>query len=825
MSNSSAPRRCDDCAPSTARPTPALASAELSDGGASPGVRLADVHGAGRFIRSFAAIATATGIFGFLAASWPAPSTASAAAETAVLARFEGGVQDGQRTAVARAGSVGDWSDRVWEAAKKGEMDAVETLLKSVPDGTAAAEVKRIREMAADRFAHAAASQQDRSAEIEKATKELAEHFAAKDISKALTSAVKLQTLSDDWKATLLRDDVRQVIKLAEESDAKAQASGDWLLSQEVLYRLRTLYEDAGDRDTFKRYAEALEKVNRRIGLLAQYAPKELHDLRKSQAARLTPNEKFPEWNPAFAEDWQEQVKGITKGMLSAAIKRAAQNHISAKGWEPLVEGGLDAVAILATTDALGETFPGLADKAKVQSFVKAIERAKTKITSLPPDAVTNLEYNEVIAAVEQANDESIKLDHTVLYHEFGDGAVDELASRFEDQYTEIIWPERLRRFQQQIDGDFVGVGILIRHDDKREIVVVNPLEGSPAARGGVKAEDRLVGVNGAPTTGWSLNKAVEQITGPVGEGVTLSIKRAGVECNLDVKLDRERIKIRSVNGWWKKGLDTSGAPEWDWYIDPAAGIGYVRLTGFSEESYQDFRSAIAQMKSERSLHGLILDLRHNPGGLLNSAVDFTNAFVPSGSVVSGEDRNGREVFNIPAQPRRADLRNLPLVVLINQGSASASEIVSGALQAHDAAVILGERSFGKGSVQTVHDVSDEASAAIKLTTQYYLLPPKPGEVHGRLVHKKPGATDWGVNPDLVVKMSPEQIEKSLELRQQADIIEEWKDEKDRKPRPDPKELLSKNLDPQLETALLILQARALKDIDAAAVAAAGDKK
>ena len=189
------------------------------------------------------------------------------------------------------------------------------------------------------------------------------------------------------------------------------------------------------------------------------------------------------------------------------------------------------------------------------------------------------------------------------------------------------------------------------------------------------------------------------------------------------------------------------------------------------------------------------------------------------------EIRNGREVFNLQAQPRRADLQDLPLVVLVNQGSASASEIVSGALQVHDAAVILGERSFGKGSVQTVHDISDKSSAAIKLTTQYYILPAAPGEKHGRLVHKKAGAEDWGVNPDLVVKMSPEQIEKSLELRQQSDIIEEWKDEKDRKPRPDPKELLTKNLDPQLETALLILQARALKTIDAAAMAAASGKR
>ena len=778
-----------------------------------------------RFVSIATAVGVGLGVCGFVAASWPTPSTAGVAAAAGVFAIAEQQEGAGAAAPSSTGSPIAEWSDRVWLAAKRGDLAAIEAALKAIPDGVAAADVARIRAYAADRFAHAAASHQDRSAEIEKAKKELDEKLAANEIGKALVAALKLQTLSDDWKAPLALPEVQKAIRLAEDTDTKAQAEGDWLLSQEMLFRLRTLFEDAGDRDTFKKYADALERVNRRIGLLAQYAPKQLHELRKAQATRLTPNEPFPEWNAAFAEDWKEQVRDITRPMLSAGLRKAAEEHISARGWAPLLEGGLNAMSIFVTTDALAETFPGLGDKEKVSAFVAAVEKSKAKLASTPVDQVGRGDYNEILGAMLTANANTIKLDEVVLYHEFGDGAIDELASRFEDQYTEIIWPERLRRFQQQVDGDFVGVGILIRHDDKREILVVNPLEGSPAARGGVKAEDRVVGVNGAPTTGWSLNKAVDAITGPAGKEVTLSLKRAGVECAFDVTLERERIKIRSVNGWWKKGLDSKGAPEWDWWVDKAWGVGYIRLTGFSEDSYDDFRAAIAQMRSERQLNGLVLDLRHNPGGLLKSAVDFTNAFSPSGTVVSGEDRNGREVFNLKAQPSRAELQGLPLVVLINQGSASASEIVSGALQAHDAAVILGERSFGKGSVQTVHDISDKSGAAIKLTTQYYLLPPLPGENHGRPVHKKPGAEDWGVNPDILVKMSPEQIEKSLELRQQADIIEEWKDEKDRKPRPDPKDLLAKNLDPQLETALLILQARALKNVEAAAIAEASSKR
>jgi C-terminal peptidase prc len=281
------------------------------------------------------------------------------------------------------------------------------------------------------------------------------------------------------------------------------------------------------------------------------------------------------------------------------------------------------------------------------------------------------------------------------------------------------------------------------------------------------------------------------------------------------------------VNGWWKKALDEKGQPVWDWFVSPDSGIGYVRLTGFNADSFDDFLKAIREMRAERPLNGLILDLRHNPGGLLTSAEQFSNAFVERGMIVSCKDRNGRVRYQKGAEPGRAVLKDLPLVVLVNQGSASASEIVSGCLKAHDRAVVLGDRSFGKGSVQTVHDVSgpgEGEDASLKLTTQYYYLAPGPGEVEQRLVHKKPGATDWGVNPDLVVKMTPEQIEKSLLLRQDADVIEEWKAVDEQKPRPDVQDLLTKGIDPQLELALLVLEAKTLKQFEAAAQAAATDK-
>jgi carboxyl-terminal processing protease len=723
--------------------------------------------------------------------------------------------------ATAVPGEVSTWSDAVWHAAKTGDEARLESSLAAIPVTRAVAQAERLKSGVAERDTHRHETVAERARQRAEAEQELAEALAKNDISKALTAVVKYQTLSDRWNEALEREDVRNLVGLAEAANAKALETDDLLFAQEILFRLRTLNEENPDATVFDRYDDALEQVNRRIALLAQYAPHRLHGLRAAQAARLTPDKPFPAWNPAFAEDWKEQLRGITKAMLTSSLRTAANEHISSGGWRPLVEGGLEALDTLASTRLLDETFPTLDDEAKVAEFRAALQRGRERLAAAAGSQVARSDYNAILGEILQVNARTLDFPEAMVLFEFGNGAVDRLAKTFDDDYSEIIWPERLRRFQQQVEGDFVGVGVLIRHDDTREIMIINPLEGSPAARGGVKSEDRIVAVDGVPTVGWALNKAVDAITGPRGKPVTLSLKRDGAAEPVEITLVRETIKIRSVNGWWKRGLDPAGNPEWDWFIDPAAGIGYVRLTSFNEESFADFNAAVDAMRAERPLHGLVLDLRFNPGGLLKSAKEFTNLFLREGEVVSGKDRNGRVVWTLEAERNKAPLADLPVVILVNQGSASASEIVAGALQAHDVAVVLGDRTFGKGSVQTVHDASDrDASAAVKLTTQYYYLPACVGDVEGRCVHRKPGSPEWGVKPDLVVKMTPEQVEKSVELRQDADIIENWKDETDRKPRPDVRGLLADNLDPQLEAALLILQARALKDHDAAAALA-----
>jgi carboxyl-terminal processing protease len=720
--------------------------------------------------------------------------------------------------AVSVPDDLAAWRAGIWEAALDGDDTAVSAFLADLPRGADPGSVTDLRDALAARETHAAATDEDRAEGRQSAAKKIEDALGANDLTDALTAAVELQTLSDDWNGVLDEPGIVELIRVCEIAEAKARAESDWLFVQEILFRLRTLHEDTDRKAEHAEYERRLDEVNRRIGLLARYAPRALHELRGRQVARIEPETEFPPFNEAFAEDWKVPLQGITERMVRSAMLIGATQHISACGWEPLLDGGLEALEIFASTDQLSENFPGLADRAKVDAWLDRLRAKRTRLGEADPAAVGRQDYHAIMPELLVANPETIDVPEAVVLREFAEGATYRLEDVYEDQYTQMIWPEQLRRFEQQVQGDFVGVGILIRHDDKRELMVQNPLEGSPASRAGVEEEDHIVSVDGVPTTGWSLTRAVDEITGPQGEEVVLTVRREGEEQPIDIPIVRDRIKIRSVNGWFKESLADDGTPKWNWFADEDAGIGYVRLTSFNDDSFDDFLTAVSEMRKERPLNGLVLDLRFNPGGLLESAIRFSNLFVPEGRIVSCEDRDGVTVWSRPAQKQMAFLEGLPLVVLVNPGSASASEIVSGCLQAHRAAVVVGERSFGKGSVQTVHDVSDRQGgpAAFKITNQYYALPPAPGEMRGRLVHKMPGADDWGVNPDLAIEMTPEQTQAAYELRRKADLIADWDEDRDPADRPNPEALIIDGIDPQLETAILLLKARLLpKALDA----------
>ncbi|HIB51043.1 MAG TPA: S41 family peptidase [Phycisphaerales bacterium] len=697
----------------------------------------------------------------------------------------------------AQSQGAAEWSTQIWIAASDGHWDTVTTLLSNVPEGEED-ELQTFKKQLKIYHEHRDTEQLETNKSRNEAIVEMKTRFENGNTLQAMQSAVKAQTLSNTLDEIMYNEDVQAVLSQAQREVASLNQSENILTAQTLLYYLRTFYEGTSRRDLYELWNDQLEEVALQVSLLRQYAPEHLHTLFVARAVILgdDPPEDYTE---QAADNWVERVNDIDEPMVIRALTTAVSEHISDVEWDELIKGGLKAIRKLGEIPIIEETFKNASDSRLQALWIDGVNEELESFPQYLEHISGKRLLTQIFKRLLALNATAMELPKGMILREFGDGAMGKL-----DKYSAIIWPDESRRFQQQTEGSFVGVGIVIRENTKGEIMVVNPIEGAPAYYGGIQPDDVILAVNGKSASGWSLNDAVDRITGPHGTAVSITIRRETEEEPLIITLTRNSIKLHSVQGWWKKDLDEEGQPNWDWYVDRTNKIGYIKLSGFSEESYSDMLSAVREMQEEGQPNGLILDLRYNPGGLLPTARQISNLFVSSGTIVSGETANGEELFRMRARPNRAYLADWPVVILINQGSASASEIVAGCVQAHNAGIIVGQRSWGKGSVQTVHQVATEAN--VKLTTQYYRLPSHDGGVTpGRLVHKRRGSTDWGVIPDVEVTMSPDQITKSNKLRQEADLIlaNATVDE-----RPDINDLITLGLDPQLETALLLLRAK-----------------
>lgn len=735
--------------------------------------------------------------------------------------------------------AVTTWSARVWAEARAGDARGVDGLFAGMPDAkapaadaaatpstrTAMALVDGIARLEAGRRAAEAARDGERAEALAEMRKALADDNRAL----ALRQAVIAQSHAADYDAFLEDEEVMNVVRWAEQQVAVEEANRNWIDAQEILYLLRTFYEDTAREDAFRAHERELEIVNGRVMLLSRYAPEALHEMRADRAERLGDGD-IGEFNAAQVVDYRERLDGVDRRMLYALLSTAAEDHIESQGWRPLLEGGLDALETFASTVPLRSEFPRLGDAAAVLGWSSRLDQWREQLDSM---ADRQLGRRVCIAMLEdliEVNGVTVELPDEIIVREFGDGAMNRL-----DVYSDIVWPDEARRFDQQTAGDFVGIGILIRHNDRQEIEIVNPLEGTPAYKAGVMPGDIIVSVAGDSTVGWTLNDAVDRITGKRNTIVKLGLRSADADPDevREVAIRRQVIKIASVKGWEKTGIEADGEPNWNWLIDDTAGIGYVRLTQFTDSTYRDLLDAWDEMSAQYGAtpNGLILDLRHNPGGLLTAAVQISNLWVDRGTIVTGENRDQQQVWRQQAISRRAPIAEagVSTVVLVNKGSASASEIVAGALQAHGAAVVVGDRSFGKGSVQTVHQVG--RTGRIKLTTQYYRLPSSDGGLTpGRLVHKRDDHDVWGVDPDVEVEMTVRQTADALGLRQRAeraflvtgidDVPAAAEPDADAEPREelssDINDLLTEGIDPQLQTAVLLLQSQAIARLEPA---------
>lgn len=684
--------------------------------------------------------------------------------------------------------SVADWANQVWTSAQAGQKDRMFTLFEALPSEHEVAEIVSLREKIDQRDKHLEAAQADRLSRLDEAWTELDEKLAKDDLSDSLRTAVEISSLSDDKAGVMANPKIADLADRAEREARHADAAGEWLKAQELYFRLNLLYEDT------QRFESDLARVGSRLMMIRLYAPERLHDMRDAERAAegLDP---LPPFNKV-GEDWHQKLAGIEDpNLVVRALQHAQLAHVDGADMGDMLAGAIDNVKTLATTPEVASSFPNLKDEDKKAAFVAELGRVSKKLEERR-GRVDVYDLTRTIRSVLDANTSTVAIDPPALLHEFGNGAMSKL-----DQFSGIVWPDELRQFQRTTQGRFTGVGIQIQLDEAQRLKVVTPLNGTPAHRAGILPGDIITQVDDESTIGITLTGAVERITGDPGTTVTLSVERTGVAEPIKFPLVRENIPIYSVKGWKRSGPSET---DWDWFIDRENRIGYVRVSQFSDGVTREFDQAVREMKRS-GLEGLILDLRFNPGGLLNEAVDLSNRFISEGVIVSQHNARGAAQEVQKAQRSANSLGDIPVVALINEGSASASEIVSGALQDHHRAVLVGARTFGKGSVQNVYDLG-RGVAALRLTIQYYHLP------GGRLIHRRPGSASWGIDPDIAVEMSPTKIGDALRIRQDADVlpIDEKGEVVLNAEGHDPTVLLSEGIDMQLESALLLLQSQSV---------------
>ena len=308
------------------------------------------------------------------------------------------------------------------------------------------------------------------------------------------------------------------------------------------------------------------------------------------------------------------------------------------------------------------------------------------------------------------------------------------------DPHSSFMKPEDYKELQVETKGKFGGLGIEITIRDG-VLTVVAPLEGTPADRAGIEAGDQIIKIDDAPTQDMSLTEAVQKMRGQKGSKVRLTILRKGAKKPMEFELVRDMITIQSIRART---------------LEP--GYGYIRISSFQAGTANDLRNALEQLeKQNQPMLGLVLDLRNDPGGLLDQAVEVSDEFLDEGLIVYTGGRLESQKMRFEAH-KNANPHNYPIVVLVNSGSASASEIVAGALQDHKRAIILGEPTFGKGSVQTVIPFND--GSAVRLTTSLYYTP------SGRSIQAK------GIEPDILVKRETAQKKDEGETKELQRIRE-----------------------------------------------------
>ncbi len=590
-------------------------------------------------------------------------------------------------------------------------------------------------------------------------------------IDMTLAAAIRAREYApEEKKESVLSDPfVRDAIANAEQKALAYEKEGKWIDAYVHYYYWMTLFYE--EDKTYKDKAEQLTEM----------ASIEL-SLKKSDCG----------------ESAIDRYQGIEAFMFIRALQALDSQYVHPIEYRDLCDKGikrchlLGRVLVDSKEELAWHVDPNMLDKweAALDTLQAGISENKNEITL----ADTVQLFNDVLTL----NDTTLGLPKEVLIAHFTEAALSSL-----DPFTNIVWPWNVRDFEKSMTQQFSGIGVEISKVADA-IKIGSLLPDTPAYRAGLDAEDEIISVNGESTAKMTIFCAVDKITGPKGTKVNLTIRRPATGKTWDVIIVRDKIVVQPLRGWQR-----SADGKWNWMIDPANRIGYVRLTTFTETSGPDLDATLKELEDNGGLNGLILDLRYNPGGYLQSAAEVVDLFVKEGVIVKSTPRQGFSTYEIAhAKGTHPDY---PLVVMINESSASASEIVSGALQdpKHSRAILVGERSYGKGSVQVVSGYSGGGSQ-MKYTIAYYHLP-SDQQVKNRYQMEKLGRKDWGIAPDVEVKINTAELKEMIEMQRDNDVLVQA----------DHDESLSENKhstlaqtldsDPQLAMALLVVQSKLIE--------------
>ena len=539
---------------------------------------------------------------------------------------------------------------------------------------------------------------------------------------------------------------VKQTFQKAIEKAAEFESEGKWLdAHMGCYYWLQAVYKE---NEVYSEHGEQLlEKAN--IVASFQDSPCETRKERYEGVEEKMFLRAIDALNFNYVNipDYRQMAtKAIKRCELLVDVMRLSYSQIlesETSAAEPGLNKDLESVFSLPDSNKLSAWSAGLA------AILNEVNQS--------PMGVTRDKFIDVFEKVLALNSTTVELPRKVLISQFAEAALAAL-----DPYTVMIWPKQVQDFEKMMTNEFTGIGIEISRKEGF-LTVASLLPDTPAYNSGLDAEDIIEAVDGVPTKDMSLMCAVRSITGPKGTKVRLTIRRPGEETTRDITITRARITVPTIRGWQR-----TEAGKWLYMIDDANKIGYVRITNFSEKTSSDLEIVLDGLEA-KGLHGLIMDLRFNSGGLLNSASVITDKFINEGLIVSTRPRFG--IWTYEWASKQNTHPDYPLVVLVNSGSASASEIVAGALQdpQHKRAILVGERTHGKGSVQGITH-HPGGGAELKYTMAYYHLP-SGQRVESQDAMKKQGRKDWGVGPDIDIELTSKELKNMLDIQKDNDVL------------------------------------------------------